>query len=82
MKILPRIDTYETYDIQCAAVLLCCNFELLSLDKTQPKKVKFIFKRKEKLDELINKFWSDQLKVKARSLLENLKILKNRIYSD
>ena len=48
----------------------------------QPKKVKFIFKRKEKLDELINKFWSDQLKVKARSLLENLKILKNRIYSD
>jgi hypothetical protein len=53
-----------------------------SIDKTSPSKAKFLFLRRDGLDETIQAFWARALKLEPLSVLTNLKILKNRLYSD
>lgn len=72
---------FYTYDLGCSAALICVGFELISLDKQNPRKVLFIFKRKVGIDETANDYFSDNLLVSARNLFDNSKMLKNRIYS-
>ncbi|MDD5626002.1 MAG: DUF5659 domain-containing protein [Patescibacteria group bacterium] len=72
---------FYTYDLGCSAALISVGFELISLDKQDPHKVLFIFKRKVGIDKAINDYFSNKLKVAARSLFDNIKMIKNRIYS-
>jgi hypothetical protein len=75
-------DYYSTFDLGCASALEIKGFELASLDKSNPKKVRFIFKRKKEIDSVADKYWTDKLEVKARSFFDNIKAIKNRIYTD
>lgn len=75
-------DLYYTFDLGCASALASKDFELVSLDRANPKKVRFIFKRKIGIDEIVDAYWADNLEVKARSFFDNIKALKNRIYSE
>ena len=70
-----------TYDLGCSAALISVGFELASLDSENPKKVRFVFTRKGGIDEAVSHYWSDKLTVNARTLFDNIKMLKNRIYS-
>ena len=72
---------FTTYDLNCSAALICAGFELLSVDKGNPRKALFTFKRAEGMDEVIGLYWSDRLEVKARAYADTLKALKNRLYS-
>jgi len=73
---------WTTYDLGVSAALLCAGFELLSLNKNNPRKVLFIFRRKNNIDETANAYFADQLKLNVRSYFDQLKALKNRIYSE
>ena len=77
-------EQYLTFDLGLATSLVCLNYELWSLEKSNPKKVQFIFKRDQdnNIDSAIEKYWKDKLKLNARTLFDNQKMLKNRIYSD
>jgi len=75
-------DHYLTYDLGCSSALVSSGFELVSLDKSNPKKVQFIFKREIEIDKVVDEYWADKLKVKARTFFDNTKMLKNRIYSE
>jgi hypothetical protein len=72
---------FSTHDLGCAAALIVCGFELLSLDKEDPKKVKLIFRNKEGIHELITDFWNSNLRVDAQAYFNAIKRLKNQIYS-
>lgn len=72
---------YATFDLGSAAALITENFELLTLDRINPRKVRFIFKRKAGIERVVNDYWSDKLKQKSRSFWDNVKNLKNRLYS-
>lgn len=74
-------DHYFTYDLGCSSALICAGFELVSLDKTNPRKVQFIFKREVGIEDIVNDYWADRLEVKARTFFDNTKMLKNQIYS-
>lgn len=74
-------DLFITFDIGLAAALISLGYELKNVDKTNLKKSRFIFKRDEHIDKMINEFWSNKLLLPARTLIENIKMLKNRIYS-
>lgn len=80
-----RPDDYEhyfyTYDLGLSAALVTTGFDLFVTLKNS-KKAQFIFRRKEGIDKAIKGYWSNQLEVKARSLVDNTKMLKNRLYSD
>ena len=73
---------YLTYDLGCSSALVSSGFELFSLDKSNPKKVQFIFRREEGIENVTDDYFADRLEVKARSFFDNTKMLKNRIYSE
>lgn len=73
---------FSTFDLGLATVLITLNYELLELDKSNPKKVKFVFKREENIEQVITDYFNDKLKLPAQTLFNNQKNLKNRIYSN
>lgn len=75
-------DLFETTDLNLSCVLLSLGYSLDSIDKTSPGKAKFLFVRSNGLDDAIQSFWARALKLEPLSILTNLKILKNRLYSD
>jgi len=75
-------EMFATYDLGCAAALVTADFALLTLDRANPRKVRFIFHRKTGIEKVADDFWSDRLEQKSRSFWDNIKNLKNRLYSD
>jgi hypothetical protein len=73
---------FKTHDLGLATALCCRNYELLSLDKQDPRKVSFVFKREVGIEEDADAYWSNELETKARNYFDNLRTLKNRIYSE
>jgi len=73
---------WTTYDLGVSTALLCAGFELLSLNRTNPRKCLFIFRRAESIDKTANAYFADQLKLNVRSFFDQLKALKNRLYSE
>ena len=72
---------FTTYDLGVSAALLCAGFELLSVDKDNPQKALFIFKKEKRIEDIVDQYFSDRLEVKARSYFDHLKALKNKLYS-
>lgn len=77
-----QLKDYQTYDLGCSAALISVGFELASLDKTNPHKVLFIFCEDAEIENVVDDYWADRLEVKARAFFDNVKMLKNRIYSE
>ena len=75
-------DVIATFDLGCAAALITANFELFSMDRENPRKVKFIFRRESGIEKVADDYWSDRLEQKSRSFWDNMKNLKNRLYSN
>jgi hypothetical protein len=84
-KLSPSLEdgsvVFTTYDLGVSTALLCAGFELLSVDKKNAKKALFIFKRKDGIEDIVDFYFSNVLNVKARSFFDNLKALKNKLYS-
>ena len=74
-------NNYQTSDLGCAAALISLGFDLNYLNKTNLKKVEFIFTNKKEIEKRADDYFSDKLKVNPRAYFDNLKMLKNRIYS-
>ncbi len=72
---------FFTSDLGCSATLISLGHELMHLDKSEPRKVKFIFKKVKGIEETVDNYWADKIEIKARSLIDNIRMLKNRIYS-
>lgn len=83
MKINDQINSapYATSDLGLAAVLVSQGHVLLSVDKSNPRRVLFCFTEITNAEELTEKFWSRQLNVDACTLVESMKALKGRIYA-
>lgn len=80
-KPLETSEQFITYDIGLAAALVTLGYRLWELDKTNFKKSQFIFQRDEHIEKMVNKYWDNSLNLSARSIVDNLKMLKNRLYS-
>lgn len=72
---------FITYDIGLAASLVTLGYKLIDVDKSNPRKSQFMFNRDEQTEKMVNKYWDDSLTLPARSFVDNLKMLKNRLYS-
>jgi hypothetical protein len=73
---------FYTFDLGLATALISVGFELVSLNKENPRKAQFIIRQEQNLDSAISNYWSGELVVKARTFFETQKMLKNRIYSE
>ena len=81
LETLNASEQFITYDIGLAATLVTLGYTLIDVDRTNPRKSQFIFRRDEHIDKMVNKYWDNTLTVPARSIVDNLKMLKNRLYS-
>jgi len=73
---------YSTYDLNLASTLLTLGYKLIELDKTNIKKVRFIFKHTKGIEQSATDFWDDKITLSAKTLFANQKTCKNRIYTD
>ncbi len=73
---------WSSFDIGVSSCLVSQNFPLLNINRDNPKKVKFVFKRTKKLEATVDEYFADKLLLNPRTLLDSQKLLKNRIYSD
>lgn len=73
---------FSTYDLGVSAALLCLGYKLIRLDRDDPRKALFVFRKDADIDIYANQYFSDQLKVKARSFFDSIKALKNKLYSE
>ena len=72
---------FSTSDLGLATVLVTLNYELLELNRSNPKKIKFVFKEEENTEKVVNDYFNDRIKLPALTLFNNQKNLKSRIYS-
>jgi hypothetical protein len=80
-QILNREDFYKTSDLALATTLSLFH-PIEKIEKANPRKAFFVFKKSENLDELLEKYWKGQLQVEPALYFQQLKILKARLYSE
>ncbi|MGD0577120.1 MAG: DUF5659 domain-containing protein [Candidatus Staskawiczbacteria bacterium] len=72
---------FYSYDIALVAYLLCKNFSLVGLDKAIRNKVLFILKKEQGLDTEVRNFWDFNSSIDAQTYFNQIKRLKNQIFS-
>lgn len=74
---------FSTSELGLATAIVCLGYELREIKRIAPSsnKVVFIFVAPEEVEQIVQNYWSNKLAVDARSMFENLKMLKSRIYS-
>jgi hypothetical protein len=73
---------FEIKDIHCASALLSIDkgYTIAYIDKGDPKNCVFAFNMKDDIRETSQKYFLNQLEVRARTFADNLRSLKNQIY--
>ena len=80
MKIYNDENYFKTSDLALATTL-SLHFPIISNRSFNPRKVLFVFNRLPELDQLVNKFWQNQISVEPQVFANQIKNLKTRIYS-
>jgi hypothetical protein len=80
-KVLQEKDYFKSSDICLCAALCCYGYQIEAIDKQNPSKAVFLIKRDEQLDDLIQLYFTHQLKVEPLSFFSFLKEIKTRIYN-
>lgn len=73
--------TFSTFDFGLTNSLICMGFKLIDLDKTNPRKIKFIFENSENIQTITDQYWNDELQIPARRFFDTQRTLKSRLYS-
>lgn len=72
---------FLNYDIGLSSALTTLHYELLTLNRDNPRKIGFVFACTPELEKTAQDYFAGRLMLDARSFFENIKMLKNRIYS-
>ena len=78
---LPLNNYYSTSDLALASAI-SLHYPLQAIDRQNPHKAQFLFKRDEQLDKLIESYWRGELQVEPQTYFNQLKNIKARLYSE
>jgi hypothetical protein len=78
-KFLNEKNFYKTTDFALATVISLF-YPIEAIDKQNPRKAYFVFKRGDELDKLIEKYWKGELKVEPKMFFNQLRVIKARLY--
>lgn len=79
-KTLQEKDYFKSTDICLCAALCCYGYQIETIDRQNPSKAVFLIKKNEQSDDLIQLYFTHQLKVEPLSFFNFLKEIKTRIY--
>lgn len=74
-------DFYQSSDLALVCTLSLF-YTIEVVDRTNPRKAVFLFKRDEQLDELLETYWRRELKVEPQAYFSQLKAVKARLYAE
>ncbi len=74
-------DYYSTSDLSMTAALSLF-FPLEGIDRRNPHKAEFLFKRDDQLDKFIESYWRGEMKVSPQAYFYQLKLIKTRLYEE
>ena len=77
---LKETDYYRTSDLPLASTLLAEGYVIEAIEKSGTRAI-FLIKRDHTLDDLVQLYFTRQLRVEPQALLDCVKSLKTRIYS-
>jgi hypothetical protein len=72
---------FITSDLSLAATISLW-FPIDLIDKTNPGKVLFLFKREFELDKLLEGYWRGELRVEPKMYFASLRSIKSRLYGE
>lgn len=81
IKIINQNDFYKTSDLACSTALVFFDCLIEKIEKVTPRKAVFVFKRNQKLDKVLTKYWQRKLKVEPAAYFEQLSFIKSRLYA-
>ena len=81
MKNLINENYYKTSDLALVATL-SLSFQVESVEKTDTRRVLFVFPNSEELNATVNSYWRGELRVEPQEFFNQLKVIKTRIYSN
>lgn len=70
----------QVSDLGLAASLSASGLKIIKVDKSNPRRVIFVFDETPRLYECVEQYWSNELLLPAPLLIENIRQLKSRIY--
>jgi len=73
---------FKTSDFPLAITLITLGFPLDNISKPSSGRMEFIFDREEELDNAIQSFWRDEIRVEPKQFYLNQKLLKSRIMAN
>ncbi len=74
------VDEYRTSDLGEAATLNAAGFRVSKVDKSNPKRVVFLFVNSTELKQCVEGYWSGDYKLSANLIIDSIKLLKALIY--
>jgi hypothetical protein len=72
-------DYFRTSDLALATAISLW-YPIVVIDRTNPQKAEFLFKREDGLDGVVEAFWKRDLKIDALGYFNQLKVVKARLY--
>ena len=80
-EVLKENNFYKTADLALTAAVSLF-YPVEAIDRQNPKKAQFIFKRGKALDVLIESYWQGKLRVDPASYFNALRVIKARLYGE
>ena len=74
-------DIYSTVDLALATAISLWH-PIDAIDKQNPRKATFLFRRNHNLDQIIESYWKRELKIEPQTYFNQLKAIKARLYSE
>lgn len=75
-------NNFLTSDIKIASYLLSKNVSLLGADRSNNKKIVFIFAKDQDISSIVQDYWANKAIVNPKALFESMDYLKGIIYGD
>lgn len=77
----PKPATYLTSDLALATTI-SLTFPIEDIDRSNPRKAVFVFRRSPELEALVDSYFTNQLKVSPQIFFNQLRDVKNRLYAE
>lgn len=79
-KNLKLDDFYSSSDLALVNTISLW-YPIEAIDRSDPNKALFLFRRDENLDQLLEAYWKRELKVEPQAYFAQLKAIKSRLYA-
>lgn len=72
---------YQTSDLSLATTIsLFCPIE--DIDRSNPRKAVFLFRRTPELEKLVNQYFRNEIKISPQTYFNQLRVIKARLYDN